>query len=1593
MLFFIRSAFIVIQSKSGNYSLVDCTSIAPPLYIFLSVVAFPPFTPPYKLLVTLILSFLHPISTSYQIIYDWILGIPVNAWFICNNVLELACMLGMIGGMLALPLALPGDDIDPFEIGKTISPEEYTTLLGMVTFSWIYPLIRLGLDITLTEDHIWPLSPSMQSRHLLAKFSSVRSKGLFRRIVKANARDLALSFVLTITSAVLSFASPYFLKQVLDALALTSSSSSSSTVDSDSSSRQRMLEATASALLLFLFRILESQANLYQLCHGGRACIKITSQLMCAVHEKALKRKDLVEVVTSSSSNTHDEERGENASKVGGADIGKIVQLMSSDVVACGYYAADVYDLYTAPVQIIFGLMFLYQLLGPSTFASVPLLMLLYPMSSLLTNRSAGLVEDLLEAKDHRMNLVNEVVGAIKGIKWWGWGDPGRWTDKIEGMREQEIKFMTKERYTKMVLDFIWTAAPIGMSVISFASFVLVERKELTVPVAFTSVALFSTIRSAFIDLPYQFSTIPQIKVSVERLAQFLEEEEATVDLGIMNGWFKWNEFNQSRADAHEVVGPGTLERLMGWLRAFPRAWRLISLSSKTGPQPTPSTAPKASMTIVTDVESETLSEPDSSLSVLPSFVFNSATNRNERERRFELRDVNIVFPEGKITVVTGPTASGKSALLMALLGEMTTIPSSNGLESRILLNKQPSKTLSSPLTQSLSYAAQQPYLQHISIRQNILFGSPFNQSRYDAVLKSCALLHDLRHLPEGDATIVGDRGVQLSGGQKGRLGLARAVYSSSKWVLLDDPLSAVDASVARALYVDVLQGALLKDRTVVLVTHHVDLVLPTSEYFVRMKEGRIENQGYVKELEGKNALGGNVFSIPADKGDRIEEELGAMSGMSGGQRDLGIASDATLDAAVIMQESETNRTRFKAKAADREVVQQTGSVEWRVYKAYVSAALYWTWVGLILCLCLAKICEILTQFWIEAWSDAYRLHDSSGERPAFQSLNSNNERRHENSYKETGVPSNIRVGISLPSAASYPLFYVGIYGALGLLGELMSLISKVIQIRGGIRASRALFTQLLSSVMNATVQFHDTTPAGRILSRFSTDMTSIDKSIIPALHKLLANVATVVSAVVTISVVFPPFLVPAFFIGCIFVKIATSYLNTARDLRRMESTNKSPLFQGFLELLDGIVTVRAFSAEQRFSEEMFEKVDAWGKLYYARWMANRWLLVNYDILGAVTILVTTLMAIAGGVPVGLAGITITCAMTFTHSVYWASRAYMNLEFNMNAVERVVEYLHIPQDPLPDIQSIRPPAYWPSKTTKNPMLEVRDLEIRYAPELPSVINGVSFALRAGERIGLLGRTGSGKSTLVKSLLRFVDPHRGSIKIDGIDITSIGLSDLRSKLTFIPQDAVLFAGNVRENLDPFGELIIDDSDFTDAEYLDVLSRVHMIPSMSDSGSRATPLVPDDKLRAMLSPSQPSESLASITLDTKISARGANLSQGQRQLVALAKALLRQSSIVILDEACHIMLSIDFETDQKIQVTIREEFRGALVITIAHRLWTIIDYDRLIILDQGRMAEFDTPYNLIRKEGGIFRNMCLKSGMYQRLEEAARKGSEA
>ncbi|KAI8916012.1 P-loop containing nucleoside triphosphate hydrolase protein [Gorgonomyces haynaldii] len=868
---------------------------------------------------------------------------------------------------------------------------------------------------------------------------------------------------------------------------------------------------------------------------------------------------------------------------------------------------------------------------------------------------------------------------------------------------------------------------------------------------------------------------------------------------------------------------------------------------------------------------------------------FKNASFQYYNSSDFKLKNLNLEFPLNKLTVITGPTGSGKSSLLLALLGEMELV------EGQSLMPITDDIVYKNGQSNAIAYVAQTAWLLNATVRDNILFGEPYDQERYERVLRGCSLVKDLENLDGGDLTEIGEKGINLSGGQKQRISLARACYSRASIVMLDDPLSAVDAPTARhLLHCAVLD--LLKGRTVILVSHATQLVLPFADYVVQVVNGEITCQGSPLEVI-QNPSSDTLFGLPLEK-EPFEREAEKAS------------------KAITKEGGGTTLVQDEEKA--------TGAVKFAVYYAYAVACGGIFFFSLILFgFLISEASIIVTDWWIKVWTDA----NASPPMDMIQAFVTMMQTKTEDT-----------------------IFYVGIYSSLGLV-SLLIMFGRDWFIRiGGLRASRNLHDQLLERILLAPLRFFETTPAGRILNRFSRDIETIDTQIIGVMEGFLWTVFGMVLTIFMVAAVVPEFLFAAPFLLAIYVFLAKIYLDVSRELKRYESVSKSPIYSQFSETLAGVCTIRAYKQNHRFSALNKSKLDVNNAAFFYNWAANRWLSFRTGLISSIIVSTVVACVILMRISSGWAALIISFSMELVMRMKWAVRTHAQMEMTMNSVERVDEYLQIEQEPPQIVETNRPPVGWPQQG----LVTVKDLSIRYAQELPDVLKNVSFQIQPGEKVAVVGRTGAGKSTLSLAFFRIVPFSSGSIEIDGIDIGKIGLHDLRSQLTIIPQDPVLFNGTLRSNLDPLEEN-------NDDAIWQALKRVHFIESLQNNDN------------------------TELTLDYSISENGANLSQGQRQLICLARSLLQKNRIIFLDEAT---ASVDGETDARIQTTIREEFEDAVVVCIAHRLKTIIDYDKVLVMDKGQVKEFGSPYELIQKQGQ-FNAMCQETGEYETLVEMASK----
>lgn len=731
--------------------------------------------------------------------------------------------------------------------------------------------------------------------------------------------------------------------------------------------------------------------------------------------------------------------------------------------------------------------------------------------------------------------------------------------------------------------------------------------------------------------------------------------------------------------------------------------------------------------------------------------------------------------------------------------------------------------------------------------------------------------------LPGGDATEIGERGITISGGQKQRLNIARAIYFDADIVLMDDPLSAVDAHVGRHIMDNAILG-LLKDKCRILATHQL-WVLNRCDRIIWMDGGKIQAIDTFDNLMANHAGFRQLMETTAQ--ETKEEESVAVE-------------EKTAD-------GEKKKKKKRGKGLMQAEERAVASVPWSVYTNYIRASgSIFTGPLTIIVLLLSQGANIMTSLWLSYWTtDRFGL--------------------------TTGV-------------------YIGVYAGLGTLQALLMFLFSILLTVFGTNASKFLLKQAVRRTLRAPMSFFDTTPLGRITNRFSRDVDVMDNNLTDAIRMYFLTLAMIISVFALIIAFFHYFAIALVPLAILFVLAASYYRASAREVKRFESVLRSVVFAKFGEGLNGVASIRAYGLRDRFITNLRDAIDEMNAAYYLTFSNQRWLSTRLDTIGNLLVFTTGILVVTSrfNVSPAISGLVLSYILSIVQMLQFTVRQLAEVENGMNAVERLEYYGTQLEEEAPE-HTIEVRPSWP----ENGEIIFDNVEMRYRANLPLVLKGLDMHVRGGERIGIVGRTGAGKSSIMSTLFRLVEISGGHIYIDGLDISTVGLHDLRSRLAIIPQDPTLFRGTVRSNLDPFNE-------HSDLDLWSALRKADLVPA--DAAI-------DDK--------DPTR----IHLDSVVEEDGLNFSLGQRQLMALARALVRGSQIIVCDEATS---SVDMETDDKIQKTMAVGFRGKTLLCIAHRLRTIIGYDRICVMDAGSIAELDTPLNLW-KEGGIFRSMCDRSGI--------------
>ncbi|XP_034727072.1 multidrug resistance-associated protein 9 [Etheostoma cragini] len=862
------------------------------------------------------------------------------------------------------------------------------------------------------------------------------------------------------------------------------------------------------------------------------------------------------------------------------------------------------------------------------------------------------------------------------------------------------------------------------------------------------------------------------------------------------------------------------------------------------------------------------------------------------------LRNISFTLPKGGLLGVCGNVGSGKTSLISSILEQMHLIRGSLTADG------------------TFAYVSQQAWIFHGTVQENILMGEPFDKSKYNRVVDVCSLRADLTILPYGDQTEIGERGLNLSGGQKQRISLARAVYSNKDIFLFDDPLSAVDAHVGKHIFEECIKKE-LQGKSIILITHQLQYLEYCDDILV-LEDGEVLEAGNHHALMKANGryaeLISNYQMEQTQTQNEEEEEVSPRDAVP--LKDVGLREgpdSGVVNPAFDMSDEKDDGTTADQKSvvSDQLVSLETtteGAISWRVYHQYCKAA-----GGYIICF-LAILNVVLmigstafTNWWLSFW-----LGQGDG-----------------SSNGTTSNQGNISENPDLH-------FYQLIYGIMAVVMVTLALIKCFFFTWVTLKASCKLHDTMFTKIFSSPMSFFDTTPTGRILNRFSKDQEEVDIQLPQQMDPFFQFCLLVTFTVIIISSVFPAMLVAVVVIGALFTLILFIFQRSIRQMKKMENISRSPCISLTTSTLQGLSTIHAYNIEDNHIK-LFKSLNDINSNYFLLFCSGtRWLSFWLDFMAATMTLLVSLFVVLSSndlISPALKGLAMSYTTQLTGMLQYVVRQSTEVEARFNSVERLQEYITDCKPEAPrHIKKALVPKDWPKSGT----ITFQDYKMRYRENTPIVLNGLNFLIRAGEKLGIVGRTGSGKSSLGVALFRLVEPAAGTILIDGVDIMDIGLHDLRSKLSIIPQDPVLFIGTVRYNLDPFNS-------FNDEELWKALEKTYM----KDSISRL-----EGKLQA------------------PVLENGENFSVGERQLMCMARALLRNSKIIILDEAT---ASIDSETDTLIQNTIKEAFQDCTMLTIAHRINTVLHADRILVMDNGEVAELDHPDVLRQRPDSLFSSL--------------------
>lgn len=1356
----------------------------------------------------------------------------------------------------------------PIPKERNVSREYGASFLSLLTFQWMAPLMSTGYQRTLELNDIWLVNPdratSVLSDKLRTSFQRRVARGDKYPLVWAMHETFRFEFwlggILQLFSSTLQVLSPFTLRYLIAFAAQAYEAHAHHTP------APHISKGIGLVIGITLMQMCQSLGTNHFIYRGQMVGAQSRGTLITLIFEKAMKISGrakaggkAIEDTVKQDGDADRETKRQNIFKrmvdkklnpTGGPQVtpdkaqgisgdgagwgnGRVVNLMSTDTYRVDQALGLFHIVWTSPVAIIITLVVLLINLTYSALAGFALLVIGIPLLTKAIKLLFSRRRAINKITDQRVSLTQEILQAVRFVKYFGW--ESSFLERLGQIRRREIRAIQVLLTIRNAINAVSMSLPIFASMLSFITFSLSKHDLVAAPI-FSSLALFNSLRMPLNFLPLVIGQVVDAWSSLGRIQDFLIAEEQNDD-------FVWDMEGKHAVSMEHAD--------FTWERTITQ-----DHNKKT--------SPKSNKKQTKDAKDAEKAAAKGTRAADFAGDGDSSSTLTQVEP-FKLHDLELSIGRNELIAVIGGVGSGKSSLLAALAGDMRRTHGSVTMGA------------------TRAFCPQYAWIQNTSVKENILFGKPYDRKWYDAVIDACALRPDLQMLPNGDMTEIGERGITVSGGQKQRLNIARAIYFNSDIVLMDDPLSAVDAHVGRHIFDSAICG-LLRNKCRILATHQLH-VLSRCDRIVWMQEGHIETVDTFANLMNDNEAFQKLMASTAQEQKMKQEEVVKEDGF-GDEKQEARKRKANKRGAALMQQEE----------------RAVKSVSWSVYIAYVRASGSILFAPIVfLILVIAQGANITTSLWLSWWT------------------------------------SN-KFGFTMGQ-------YIGAYAALGLIQAFLMFVFSVTLTTLGTRASRVMLQNAMTRVLRAPMSFFDTTPLGRITNRFAKDVDILDNNLTDAMRMYFFTLAMIISVFILIIVYFHYFAIALGPLFLMFLFSASYYRASAREIKRHESVLRSEVFSRFSEAVSGTASIRAYSLQSHFVTGIHRSVDQMNSAYYLTFSNQRWLSVRLDTIGNLLVFTTGILVVTSrfSVSPSAGGLVLSYILSIVQMIQFIVRQLAEVENAMVSTERLYYYgTELDEEPPLHLKDV--PDSWPQKGE----IVFNEVQMRYRDGLPLVLQGLNMTVAGGERIGIVGRTGAGKSSIMSTLFRLVELCGGSISIDGVNIAQVGLKDLRTRLAIIPQDPTLFRGTIRSNLDPFNE-------HTDLELWSALRQADLVDANANL---------DDKTHGR------------IHLDGVVEEEGLNFSLGQRQLMALARALVRGSQIIVCDEATS---SVDMDTDRKIQQTIQTGFRGKTLLCIAHRLKTIINYDRICVMEQGRIAELDTPIKLWEEEGGIFRSMCDKSGI--------------